>query len=428
MSINIPITSYTTLLYSTSTIMQSVSNTQPVSFVRGPAKPLHELIPAPKKRIDVYYIMSTLWFYPATKLYHLLMNVGSPDAIKKVFHYETVVIILQLAKCFQEVPCTDVMDGCISATVPIQSITQLLDVPIEQGYTAEDMIIREWLSVKKTDVIPALVRFQKACGSNGVSNCLWNELGESCTIARTHERRSNKVECECVQGFDRLAGVVGWRSKTPSGLSEDGLPSKDNNHKMYTILTEEAPTIEEGFSLSKYFKLLEINIQKILLRTENDVLTYDILDTEKSKTNKLLALKEKQRQMKVGEIWQEVLGNYNGFINLKIGHETGLDILSHTKKIAIELKNRTNTDNASSRRSNFDKLANFKKHNPDYICVYANINADTEQTTLHGSIKQILHNGFELQHQIGYEFLKFILGDNAYEIIQFVKETIDKYT
>jgi len=72
-------------------------------------------------------------------------------------------------------------------------------------------------------------------------------------------------------------------------------------------------------------------------------------------------LKEKQRQMKIGEIWQEVLGNYNGCINLKIGHETGLDIISHTRKFAIELKNRTNTDNSSSKKSNLDKLAIFKK-------------------------------------------------------------------
>lgn len=182
------------------------------------------------------------------------------------------------------------------------------------------------------------------------------------------------------------------------------------------------------FSLSTYLESLENDIQNILSRTENDVLTYDILDTEKSKTNKLLALKEKQRQMKVGEIWQLVLGSYNGFINLKKGHETGLDILSHTKKIAIELKNRTNTDNASSKKSNLDKLSNFKNNNPEYVCVYANINANTEKKTLQGSVKKILHNGVELEHQIGYEFLKFILGHDTDVIIQFVKNTIDKYT
>ena len=186
--------------------------------------------------------------------------------------------------------------------------------------------------------------------------------------------------------------------------------------------------LSEGFELSKYFELLENNIKNILLRPENDILTYDILDTEKSKTNKLLALKEKQRQMKVGEIWQEVLGSYNGFINLKIGHETGLDILSHTKKIAIELKNRTNTDNASSKKANLDKLANFKKNNPEYVCIYANINADTEKKTLNLRIKKILHAEVELEHQIGYEFLKFMLGDDTDIIIEFIKNTIDKYT
>jgi hypothetical protein len=182
------------------------------------------------------------------------------------------------------------------------------------------------------------------------------------------------------------------------------------------------------FSLPNYLELLEDAIKKIIARPENDVLTYDILDTEKTKQNKLLVLKEKQRQMKVGEIWQEVLGSYDGFINLKVGHETGLDILSHTKKIAIELKNRTNTDNASSKKSNLDKLANFKKNNPTYICIYANINADTEKKTLSGTTKKILHNGQELEHHIGYDFLKFIFDINTDEIIQFVKNTIDKYT
>ena len=65
------------------------------------------------------------------------------------------------------------------------------------------------------------------------------------------------------------------------------------------------------------------------------------------------------------------------------------------------------------KKSNLDKLAKFKKNNPEYICVYANINADTEQKTLHGSIKKILHNDVELEHQIGYKFLNFILGNDT---------------
>jgi len=190
----------------------------------------------------------------------------------------------------------------------------------------------------------------------------------------------------------------------------------------------EDKTILNKFNLKKYFELLEIIIQNIFERPTKDVLTYDILDTEKSKINKLIVLKEKQRQMKIGEIWQEVLGNYDGFINLKNGHETGLDILSHTRKIAIELKNRTNTDNASSKKSNFDKLAKFKKNYPEYICIYANINDDTEKKTLQGCDNKILHNGIEIQHQVGHIFLKYILGDDTNLIIDYIKKIIDKYT
>jgi hypothetical protein len=185
---------------------------------------------------------------------------------------------------------------------------------------------------------------------------------------------------------------------------------------------------EPAFSLSDYFELLDKRIGTILMRPEKDVLTYDILDTKKSAKNKMIVLKEKQRQMKIGEIWQEVLGNYNGCINLKTGHETGLDIISHTKKFAIELKSRTNTDNSSSKLSNLDKLSMFKKNNPEYRCIYANINDNTKDKTIQGYSKKILHKGVVIEKQVGYKFLNFILGEDMKLIIDFVKLTIDKYT
>jgi len=181
------------------------------------------------------------------------------------------------------------------------------------------------------------------------------------------------------------------------------------------------------FNLRKYLKLVDSKINKILSRPDKNKLTYDILDTHKSKTNKLITLKEKHRQMKIGEIWQEVLGNYDGFTNLKTGHESGLDIISHKKKIIIELKNRTNTDNHSSKKTNFEKLAKFKKNNPDYRCIYANINDDTENKTLKGSYKKIFYNGVEIEHIVGYKFLRFILGNDTDIIIEYIKNSIDKY-
>lgn len=181
------------------------------------------------------------------------------------------------------------------------------------------------------------------------------------------------------------------------------------------------------FDKKKYFKKMELIILNILKRPQKNTLSFDILDTEKSIHIKLLSLKEKQRQMKIGEIWQVVLGNYDGFVNLKNGHESGLDILSYEKKIAIELKNRTNTDNSSSKKSNFDKISNFKKKNPEYTCIYANINSSTKEKTLKGMIKNITHNGVEIQHHIGYSFLKFILGDDVEIVINFVKNQLNQY-
>ena len=38
-----------------------------------------------------------------------------------------------------------------------------------------------------------------------------------------------------------------------------------------------------------------------------------------------------------------------------------------------------------------------------------------------------MHNGVEIELQVGYQFLTFIFGEKTKEIIEFVKNTIDKY-
>ena len=73
-------------------------------------------------------------------------------------------------------------------------------------------------------------------------------------------------------------------------------------------------------------------------------------------------------------------------------------------------------------------MAKFKKNNPDYRCIYANINDSTKNKTLKGFNKIIIHDGVEIEHHVGYEFLNFILENNTEIIISFIKETIDKYT
>jgi len=92
------------------------------------------------------------------------------------------------------------------------------------------------------------------------------------------------------------------------------------------------------FRIEDYLAEMERKINQILSKEKKEDLTYDILDSEFiTKKNKLICLKGIQLKQKFGDMWQEVLGNYDSFQNLGKGHETGLDILSHTRKIAMEL-------------------------------------------------------------------------------------------
>ena len=187
-------------------------------------------------------------------------------------------------------------------------------------------------------------------------------------------------------------------------------------------LVDSQPNDDQSFSIDSYFKALGIKINIILARPQKQSLTYDILDIEQDKTKKLIVLEEKQKQMKIGDIWQEAIGSYKGFINLGTGHESGLDIKSENRKLIIELKNRTNTDNASSKKANRDKLAKFKKANPEFECIYANINADTETETMNTETRIIEHNGEQIKEMVGMTFLRFIFGDNTERVIEFIKE------
>lgn len=181
----------------------------------------------------------------------------------------------------------------------------------------------------------------------------------------------------------------------------------------------------ESFTLQNYFTKMDRIICNILSRPKKQKLTYDLLDSENRSDNRAgIILNEKQRQMKIGEIWQEAIGNWEGFMNLKSGHYSGLDVLSEKKKIIIEIKNRTNTDNASSRKTKFDQLAKFKREHPDYTCIYACINANTNKKTLDGKKKMIQHDDVEIEYQVGYTFLNVVFGEHTQNVVNFIREKI----
>lgn len=172
----------------------------------------------------------------------------------------------------------------------------------------------------------------------------------------------------------------------------------------------------------EYLKTIKFQILCILKKPEKQNIILDILDVSEDIEYLKIALKIKQRQMKYGQIWQIVIGNYIHFENLNQGHSSGLDIISKKRKLIIELKNRYNTDNHSSKQTNFNKLINFKYKYPEYKCIYAVIN-DTHPD---GKIKEILYKNEIIYYYSGDKLFEFIFGKNKYLIIPYVKNILNQ--
>lgn len=174
------------------------------------------------------------------------------------------------------------------------------------------------------------------------------------------------------------------------------------------------------FNINEFLDKIKKIIYTIMDQPEKNEILYDILNTEDDIKYSLISLKIKQKQMKYGKIWQYIIGEYDKFENLKNGHYSGVDIISYEKKIIIELKNRYNTDNSSSRKINLDKLVNFKLRNNDFICIYGVIN---EKNKI-GKKKIILHNGIEITYLSGNFLFEFIFQHNKDIILNKIKQVI----
>lgn len=185
---------------------------------------------------------------------------------------------------------------------------------------------------------------------------------------------------------------------------------------------------ENQFSLKTFLCKVDKIMTDIFNARKDDTITYDILDTSRSEKSKKICKMERLRQMDIGRIWQKVIGNYKGYEDLGIGHISGLDVVSHSNKVIIELKNRTNTDNASAKKSNLNKLAEFKLKNPDYKCVYGTINDNTFAKTEKGFIKKIKYKDVEILHYTGKPLLELIFQHNTDKIIDHMKFVIDKHS
>lgn len=226
---------------------------------------------------------------------------------------------------------------------------------------------------------------------------------------------NTSIKCQfCNKNYKNKPSLRKHNKKCKSIITED------TNIK--TIINAIKSIDLDTFNIENYITIINKKILNLLKKSKynDDIIEDELLDNFiKNNTEGIrFSKKLKQLQMNVGNIWQVVIGNYDKFEDLGQGHKTGLDIKSDSLKIIIELKNRYNTDNASAKKANLDKLCKFKKENPEWQCIYAIVNDKTKA----GKHEKLLHNDFELTYLSGQKLMDFIFGKDKTHIIDNVKK------
>ena len=155
--------------------------------------------------------------------------------------------------------------------------------------------------------------------------------------------------------------------------------------------------------------------------TYNDIILSGFI-TEK---DIMTSHKVKTFQMKMGEVWQTVIGSIDDVIDLKTGHASKLDLMSDKYKFAMELKNAHNTCNSSSKAKTFDKLVEFKNKNKGYEVIFAYINCNTKGNA--GKDEIVIHNSQKIRILSGNKLLSYLFGNRSEDIVKIITESLKEF-
>ena len=189
--------------------------------------------------------------------------------------------------------------------------------------------------------------------------------------------------------------------------------------------------IRQRYWFLPYINCIRPIIKNMLTRKSKEYVYEPTIFGDNSKENIKqleIAFKQRQKQMKEGELAQIIIGNWFGWEDLGIGHISGLDCRKKDNSIIIDVKNKWNTCNSGSQKALFDKLSYYKRENPSTRCIWAIVNPKPECKKLH---EKIIYNGVEIEKIQGIELFKLVfnIGNINYspQIINIVKHYISEY-
>ena len=157
--------------------------------------------------------------------------------------------------------------------------------------------------------------------------------------------------------------------------------------------------------ISKETKLGKTDIVK----KHMDMLCYDMNEEEWYKNEKI-RIKDKQINNKIGELHEYIISELDGWENCKNSSDKyvkscGLDVYKKDKSVFIEIKNKYNTLNSSSKKETIDKLQKIKDKYPDALCVIG---------IIYGSDMKKQVKDSEIWTYSGKEFYKLVYNDEKY--------------
>ena len=138
--------------------------------------------------------------------------------------------------------------------------------------------------------------------------------------------------------------------------------------------------------------------------------TSDVVLTGITGTLEEAAYKLQVLRMRVGNAWELVFTDY-GFTK----QPSGIDLINHRRKIAVELKNGYRI-NSIVRREDFRRLKEFKRQHPRYIVILGFINDKTAEG------KYRVRDGVHVMS--GKRFLQYIFKGDEGKIIRYLRRAV----